>query len=144
MYVIRVMVGSRVRGRPAPSVLLIGFILLVASHLLGALHGPGFLGPHTPLMPLRAAQPIAVAEAIGSAHEQHHEHHHEIFEDTVEHAVDRVRVSADGPLHAPQPVEPVIDQPITHASPDRAGPDSGVPWPPGGRSVCARHCVWRQ
>lgn len=142
------MVGSRVRGRPAPSVLLIGFILLVASHLLGALHGPGFLGPHAPLMPLRAVQPTTAAEAVevagAEATGSDHEHHHEVFEDTVEHAIDRVRVSADGPLHAPQPVEPVIDQPFTHASPDRAGPDSGLPWPPGGRSACARHCVWRQ
>ena len=140
------MVGSRLRGRPAPSVLLIGFILLVACHLLGALHGPGFLGPHTPLMPLRAVQPAAAAEAVEAAKAigSDHDHRHEIFEDTIEHAVDRVRVAADGPLHAPQLVEPVVDQPDTYASPGRDGPDSGVPWPPGGRSACARHCVWRQ
>src|SRR5213080_2061106 len=98
------MVGSRTQ-RPVPSVLLFGLMLLVASHLVGALHGPGFLGPHTPLftsasatLPSAAAEPVA----LGSGHGDGHSHDHDVFEDSVEHAVDRVRVSSDRPAHAPQ------------------------------------------
>lgn len=138
------MAGSRAQ-RPVPSVLLIGLILLVASHLVGAVHGPGFLGPHKPLTAVGVVQSVAAveAEAVESGHG--HGHDHELHEDTVEHAVDRVRSSADGPVHAPQIADPVTSRlvaraPLSHA----AGPAEGVPEPSGGRSACARHCVWRQ
>ncbi|MFI6008671.1 hypothetical protein ACIBAG_07545 [Streptomyces sp. NPDC051243] len=145
---ISVMVGSRVQ-RPVPSVLLIGLILLVASHLVGALHGPGFLGSHQPFSAVGVVQSAAPveAEAIGSGHGHDHGHDrdHEVHEDTVEHAVDRVRSSVDGPAHAPQIEEPATgllaaSAPLGHA----AGPGVGVPDPAGGRSACALHCVWRQ
>ncbi|MFC4467327.1 hypothetical protein ACFPH6_22830 [Streptomyces xiangluensis] len=139
--VIFAMAGSRTQ-RPAPSVLLIGLILLVASHLLGALHGPGFLGPHQPLTAVGAVQSVSAveAEAVGSGHG----HGHEFLEDTVEHAVDRVRPSADGPVHSPQIAEPVTSRLVASASLSQAGPGDGVPEPANGRSACARHCVWRQ
>lgn len=147
MCVIRVMVGSRAQSRRAPSVLLIGLILLVASHLVGALHGPGFHGPHKPLFPIAgvalqapAMEPVAIESDHG------HGHHHDVHEDTVDHAVDRVRDSSDPDRTAPAPqlVEPVADHPATSASPHVAGPGDGGPSPGGGRSACARHCVWRQ
>lgn len=139
------MVDSRTTRRTAPSVLLIGLILLVAPHLLGALHGPGFVGSHQPLTAVGAAQPVAVAKAAatGSDHGHGHGHGHE-HEDTVAHAVDRVRGTAGHPVDAPQIVEPVTGLPVTSASPGHADPRDGVPGPPGGRSACARHCIWRQ
>ncbi|MGP4086082.1 hypothetical protein [Streptomyces sp. KR55] len=140
---ISVMAGSRAQ-RPVPSVLLIGLILLVASHLVGALHGPGFLGPHKSLSPVGVVQPVAPvkAEAVEAGHG--HDHDHEFHEDTVEHAVDRVRSAADGPAHAPQIDEPATGQLVTSGSLGHARPEAGVPEPAGGRSACARHCVWRQ
>ncbi|MFF7647528.1 hypothetical protein [Streptomyces canus] len=138
---IRVMVGSRALRRPAPSVLLIGLILLVASHLLGALHGPGFLGPHQPFA--MASAPVSRAtEQMASGPD--HGHGHDVFDDAVEHAIDRVRVPVDRPFHAPQPAEPVVDRPRLHPFSGRADSRDGVPAPGGGRSVCARHCLWRQ
>ncbi|MFR0359793.1 hypothetical protein [Streptomyces sp. MCC20] len=136
------MVGSRVLRRPAPSVLLIGLIVLVASHLVGALHGPGFVGPHKPVAVIAASSTaVAEPEIPGSRHG----HSHDVFDDSLEHAVDRVRATADLPAHAPQPVEPVVAQrPGTRPSPRRAAPAGGVSAPAHGRSVCAQHCVWRQ
>ncbi len=136
------MAGSRPQPRPAPSVLLIGLILLVASHLVGALHGPGFLGPHKPLTTANVVLSTAPAEPLAFGPE--HGHDHDVFEDTVEHAVDRVRVSADRPVHDPELVEPVVDRPGMSPSPGRAVPGDGVPVQGVGRSACARHCVWRQ
>jgi hypothetical protein len=138
------MVGNRVQRRPASSLLLIGLILLVASHLLGALHGPGFVGPHQPLTVGGVTQSAAVAETAVTESDHGHGHDHEVFEDTVAHAVDRVRDSADHPAHAPQIAEPVMDRPVTSALSGRADPSGGDPGPPGGRSACARLCVWRQ
>ncbi|MDF2264979.1 hypothetical protein P2Q00_05910 [Streptomyces coacervatus] len=141
---IRVMVGGRVQRRSVPSALLIGLILLVAPHLLGALHGPGFLGPQQPLINASAAQSVATAEEAASGSDHDHGDGHESVEDFVPHPVDRVRDSADHPVPAPQLAGLVISRPVTRASVDRVGPRDGVPWPPGGRSACARHCLWRQ
>jgi hypothetical protein len=66
--------AGRCTRRPVPSVLLIGLILLVATHLPGALHGPGFLGPHTSLTAVGAVQPVADVEAaVGPEHGHSHE-----------------------------------------------------------------------
>ncbi len=135
------MAGSRAQ-RPAPSVLLIGLILLVAPHLLGVVHGPGFLGPHQPLTAVGVAQSVVPLEAVGSDHD--HGHDHEYVEDTVEHAVDRVRSSADGPVRTPQIDEPVTSRLAARSSLSHTGPEAGVPELSSGRSACARHCVWRQ
>lgn len=141
------MAGSRAQ-RPVPSVLLIGLILLVASHLVGALHGPGFLGPHKPLTAVGVVQSVAAVETetveSGHGHGHGHDHHHEFHEDTVEHAVDRVRSSADGPVHSPQIDEPTTSRLAASASLGHARPEDGDPEPSGGRSACTRHCVWRQ
>lgn len=144
------MVGSRIQRRTAPSLLLIGLILLVGSHLLGALHGPGFIGPHQPLFTTAMAAPAATEPtALGADHGGHGQGHgrgqdHNILEDTVEHAVDRVRDTSDHPVRAPQLVEPAAERPVMSASADRAAPAEGGPSPGGGRSAGVRHCVWRQ
>ena len=143
MCVIRVMVGSRAQRRPMLSVLLIGLILLVASHLVGALHGPGFLGPHEPVTLTASTTPSTTAvEPLAFGPE--HGHGHDIRDDSVEHSVDRVRASTDRPAHAANLVEPVVDRPVTGASPGPAAPRGGAPPPAGGRSPCVRLCVWRQ
>jgi hypothetical protein len=66
--------AGRCTRRPVPSVLLSGLILLVATHLPGALHGPGFLGSHTSLTAVGAVQPVADVEAaVGPEHGHSHE-----------------------------------------------------------------------
>ena len=82
MCVIRVMVGSRVQRRPMPSVLLIALIMLVASHLVGALHGPGFLGPHEPVT-LSAGTAPSTAAVEPLAFGPEHGHGHDVFDDSV-------------------------------------------------------------
>ncbi|MFF1321003.1 MULTISPECIES: hypothetical protein [Streptomyces] len=141
---IRAMVGSRIQRRTAPSLLLIGLILLVGSHLLGALHGPGFIGPHQPLFTTASAVSAAAEPAALGADHDDHGHGHDVVEDTVEHAVDRVRDESDHPVRASQLTEPAAERPVMSASPDGAAPREGGPSPGGGRSACVRHCVWRQ
>jgi hypothetical protein len=141
-YVIRTMVGRRAQHRPLPTVLLLGLILLVASHLVGALHGPGFLDPHQSITTTHVLVPSAKEQMASDS--DHGHRHGDASDDSLQHAVDRVRDSADLPVHAPQLIEPVVDRPDTHPFPGRAGPTDSDSAPDGGRSACARHCVWRQ
>ena len=136
------MVRSCALRRPAPSALFIGLIVLVASHLVGALHGPGFVGPHK-VVTASSAPSTVIAEPV--AHRSRHGHGHDVFDDSLEHAVDRVRVNADLPARAPQPVGPMVaHRPATSPSLERAAPADGASAPAHGRSACAQHCVWRQ
>ncbi|MFD4509285.1 hypothetical protein [Streptomyces sp. NPDC058457] len=140
---IRTMVGRRARRGSLPSVLLLGLILLVAAHLVGALHGPGFLGPHQPITTTHV--PVSTAkEQVASGTDHGHHHGDASDEDSLQHAVDRVRDSADLPVHIPDLVAPVLDRPDTHPSLGRAGPTDSDSAPDGGRSACVRHCLWRQ
>ncbi|MFF4113620.1 hypothetical protein [Streptomyces sp. NPDC001714] len=139
---IRTMVGRRAQHRPLPTVLLLGLILLVASHLVGALHGPAFLGPHQPITTTHVM--VSTAKEQTASDPDHGRRHGDASDDTLQHAVDRVRDSADLPAHAPQLLEPVVDRPDTHPWLGRAGPTDSDPAPDGGRSACVRHCLWRQ
>lgn len=142
--------GRRARRRPLPTVLLLGLMLLVAAHLVGALHGPGFLGLHHPITGTHVQVPTA-KEQVASGTDHDHDHgrgqghrHGDASEDSLQHAVDRVRDSADLPVRIPHLVEPALDHPGTHPWLGRAGPTDSDPAPDGGRSACVRHCLWRQ
>ncbi|MEW1773343.1 hypothetical protein [Streptomyces sp. NPDC086777] len=136
------MAGRRAQHRPLPTVLLLGLILLVASHLVGALHGPAFLGPHRPITTMHVRVPTAEEQTASGS--DHGHRHGDASEETIPHAVDRVRDSAGLPVHAPRLLEPVADRPGTHPRPGRAGPTESDSAPDGGRSACVRHCLWRQ
>ncbi|GAA4306197.1 hypothetical protein GCM10023086_24330 [Streptomyces venetus] len=137
--VISLMAASRAQRRLAPSVLFIGLILLVATHLLGA-HAPGFLSPHRPLTVTAPAVEAAAPVTLGAAHG----HTHGDTGEVLDHAVDRVRGEADLPARTPQPADPVVDRPVPSALPGRDGARDDARPPAHGRSMCAQHCLWRQ
>ncbi|WP_369224140.1 hypothetical protein AB5J52_25705 [Streptomyces sp. R39] len=145
---IRMAFGRRAQRRPLPTALLLGLMLLVAAHLVGALHGPGFLDPHHSVAGTHVRVPTAkvqVASATDHDHGQGQGHRHgDASEDSLQHAVDRVRDSADLPVRVPHLAEPALDRPDTHPWLGRAGPTAGDSAPDGGRSACVRHCLWRQ
>ncbi|MGW2920029.1 hypothetical protein ACWDBF_19520 [Streptomyces angustmyceticus] len=168
---VRVERGRGARGRPVRAALLLGLLLLVGVHLVGALHGPGFLGPYTahsaavcgeqavlaaasgddrPPARLREdgpgsqAQTPAHAHAQGRGHGRGHEHGHD---DGVTHAVDRLRAGPGQPAAAPHtavalPAEPVAATAAPASPPGR--PRGSPPRTGDGRSALALHCVWRQ
>lgn len=142
--------------------LLLGLLWLVAVHLVGALHGPGFLGPYTAhSAAVCGEQAVLVAasgdrpharpqddgpgqQARGRGHGRGHEHGHD---DGVTHAVDRLRASTGAPVGAPGtavalPADPVVATAAPASPPGR--PRGSPPCAGDGRSALALHCVRRQ
>lgn len=91
---------SGAAGRRERAAWLGVLVLLVSTHLLGAVHGPAFAGPHTPVATASCARASAGGDAdlASRTHGHDHEHGHGL-EDSVDHAVDRL----------PTPVDHVLD-----------------------------------
>jgi hypothetical protein len=142
---IRVLGGGRADARPLLSTLLIGLVLLVAAHLLGALHGPGFTASHASLPGVACSHPASVGSshveaAPGPGHE-----HQQRGNGEIEHAVDRLRAPADQAPAVAEAAESFSYEAAVSTLPSGLAERPGNSHsPPDGRSTLVLHCVWRQ
>jgi hypothetical protein len=125
--------------RPVRAALLFALLLLVACHLVGALHGPGFatLSVHAAVdgcSHASAEHSVDRAPDHGGGHA-----------DVVDHAVDRLRSPADHTI-----TDPGDTAPLTHTPRAVPGPSDLVGAQPlrgdagGGRATLTRLCVSRR
>ncbi|MFE7709392.1 hypothetical protein ACFU6I_27190 [Streptomyces sp. NPDC057486] len=124
---------------PVRAALLFALLLLVACHLVGALHGPGFA-----TLPVHAAVDgcsHAAAEHSADRAPDHGGGHTEV----VDHAVDRLRSPADHAVTDPGDTAPLTHTP--RAVPGPSGPVGAEPLrggTGGGQATLTRLCVLRQ
>jgi hypothetical protein len=144
VLVIHMVGDTQARSRPVLSVLLLGLVLLVAAHLLGALHGPGF-ARHTPVAG-SAVSHAALVDAPHAVATPGPAHHHDYgFDDSIEHAVDRLRAPADQAIDAPGDAGPFTYEAAAVAVPAvSAAGTLGAHGPSEAGSAHALHCIWRQ
>jgi hypothetical protein len=137
--VIGVRIGTRVAGRPGRVGLVLGLVLLITTHLAGAVHGSSFEGPHVDVVAATCAQ----HSPDDGRFAPHPGHDHEA-DAHIDHAADRPRtVSADDTV-----LEPGSDgmAPIPAIGTGGAAPRDPptVTGSSYGRSTLVLHCVWRQ
>ncbi|MZE80609.1 hypothetical protein [Streptomyces xinghaiensis] len=171
------MIGLRIGPPAAVQVgrmgLLLGLVVLIAAHLAGHVHGPGFTGSRgqvgasscAHLTAWGSGTPPEPEHGDGQDHEHDHGSHHDHGSDHdqdqdhadghVDHAVDRPRAVA--PPHAVTAWSPDVSGMSPYpswlpAADAQQAPFSGSalegsrggPRAPDGRSALALHCVWRQ
>lgn len=136
---------------------MFGLLLLVVVHLVSALHGPGFAGPHAvDSAAAGGGQSIAVVASEDHAHvhdpeielhEYSHGHRHgHGHGDGVAHAVDRLREPAGQPVISPDSAVALLVDHIAVVTPLSVHPtrSRSSPLASDGGSSLALFCVWRQ
>lgn len=137
-YVVQGMSSGAVR-RPVRAALLFALLLLVACHLVGALHGPGFATASAHA----AVDGCSHAAAVHSADRA--PGHGGGHTDVVDHAVDRLRSPADHAITDPGDTAPLTYAP--RAVPGPSGPVGAEPLrgdTGGGQATLTRLCVLRR
>ncbi|WP_330308433.1 MULTISPECIES: hypothetical protein [unclassified Streptomyces] len=136
--------GARKGGRSGRVGLLLGLVVLIATHLAGAVHGASFGGPHMSIVatacPHRDADSHGGTMAPSPGHEHRTDGH-------IDHAADRPRAAADDAAADPDrdALSPIPSEtPGSVAGQVAWRRPPGVSRAPDGSSTLAFHCVWRQ
>ncbi|WP_069758166.1 hypothetical protein [Streptomyces sp. LUP47B] len=138
------MIGVRVSGHPRRAGLLLGLVLLTVAHLVGAVHGSAFEGPH--LNAVADVAPVGVQETADSGRFTPHPGHHHHWDGHIDHAADRPRTASPDdtvPPSVPDGLALPQARVGTGGAAPRDPPGTNSP-SPYGRSALALHCVWRQ